>query len=177
MATPTAATEVPAGHNSFPPFQTENFPSQLVWLALTFVLLYVIMSKVALPRIGSILQVRAKHIADDLAAANSYKDKSDAAHTAYEKALADARSRAQGIAGATREKQAQEAEELQQRLEAQLHERLTAAEKSIAQTRASAMGNVHSIAADTAASIVQRLIGQVPADADIAGAVSDVIKR
>ncbi len=173
---PTAA-EVPAGHHSFPPFQTENFPSQLIWLALTFVLLYVIMSKVALPRIGSILQARAKHIADDLAAANGYKQRSDAAHAAYEKALADARARAQGIASATREKQAREAGELHKRLEAQLHERLAAAEQSIARTRTAAMGNVHAIAVDAASAIVQRLIGQVPANEAIAAAVRDVVKR
>ncbi len=174
---PTTAAEVPAGHNSFPPFQTENFPSQLIWLALTFVLLYVIMSKVALPRIGSILQARAKHIADDLAAANGYKERSDAAHAAYEKALADARARAQRIASATREKQAREAEELHKRLEAQLHEQLAAAEQSIARTRTAAMGNVHAIAVDAASAIVERLIGQAPANQDVAAAVRDVVKR
>ena len=177
MATPTAATEAPAGHNSFPPFQTEHFPSQLVWLVLTFVLLYVIMSKVALPRIGSILQMRAKQIADDLAAANSYKGQSDAAHAAYEKALGDARARAQSIAGATREKQARDAEDLHKRLEAQLHQRLATAEQSIAQTRTAAMANVHAIAADTVSAIVERLIGQVPANEDIAAALNDVGKR
>jgi len=177
MAAPTATTEAPAGHNSFPPFQTENYPSQLVWLALTFALLYVLMTKVALPRIGSILEARSKHIADDLAAANRYKEQSDAAQAAYEKSLADARGRAQGIASATREAQAREAEALHQRLEAQLHERLAAAEQSIAATRTAAMGNVHAIAADAAAAIVERLIGQVPAKDDIAAALSDVIKR
>jgi F-type H+-transporting ATPase subunit b len=174
---PTATAEVPAGHNSFPPFQTENFLSQLIWLALTFILLYVIVSRVALPRIGSILQARAKHIADDLAAANGYKERSDAAHAAYEKALADARVRAQGIANATREKQAREAEELQKRLEAQLHERLAAAEQSIARTRTAAMGNVHAIAADAASAIVERLTGLAPANQDVAAAVRDVVKR
>jgi F-type H+-transporting ATPase subunit b len=55
MAEPTAHTEAPAGHNAFPPFQRENFPSQLIWLAVSFVLLYVLMAKVALPRIASLV--------------------------------------------------------------------------------------------------------------------------
>ncbi len=177
MAEPTAHTEAPAGHNAFPPFQTENFPSQLVWLTLTFVLLYVLMSKVALPRIGSILAERSQHIAADLAAAQRLKEQSDAANAAYEAALADARARAQGIASATRERQAAEAEEINKRLEAQLHERLAAAEQSIAATRTAAMASVASIAADTAAAIVERLIGQVPADHEVAAASGDVIKR
>ncbi len=177
MAAPTATTEALAGHNSFPPFQTENFPSQLFWLALTFVLLYVLMAKVALPRIGSILEVRHKHIADDIAAAQRLKDESDLAHAAYEKALADARARAQGIAGSTRQTQARQAEELHRRLEAQLHERLAAAEASIAATRSAAMANVGTIAADTAAAIVERLIGKTPAADEVAAAVGDTLRR
>src|ERR1700680_2500540 len=124
MAEPTAHTQAPAGHNAFPPFQRENFPSQLVWLAVSFVLLYVLMSKVALPRIGAIFAERSKRIGDDLKAAQGFKEQSDAAHAAYEKALADARSRAQAIANETREQQAAAAEATNKRLETQLHERL-----------------------------------------------------
>ena len=70
MAEPTAHTGAPeGGHGAFPPFQSEHFPSQLLWLALTFVLLYVLMSRVALPRIGSIIAERSRRIADDLKAA------------------------------------------------------------------------------------------------------------
>lgn len=174
MAEPTAHTEAPAGQKAFPPLQSQNFPSQLVWLAICFVLLYVLMSKIALPRIGGILAERGKRIADDLKAAQGFKEQSDAAHAAYEKALADARSRAQSLASATREKQAAEADALNKRLEAQLHEKLAAAEKSIAATRTAAMGNVGTIASDTAAAIVERLIGKAPAAQDIAAALGDV---
>jgi F-type H+-transporting ATPase subunit b len=176
MAAPTAHTEAPAGHSGFPPFQTENFPSQLVWLTLTFVLLYVLMAKVALPRVGSILAERSKHIADDIAAAQQFKERSDAAHAAYEKALADARTRAQSIANQTREQQAAAAEQTNKRLEAELHERLAAAEKSIATTRAAAMGSVGAIAADTASAIVERLIGKAPAAHEVAAALGDAGK-
>jgi F-type H+-transporting ATPase subunit b len=177
MAEPTAHTESPAGSSAFPPFQTQNFPSQLVWLAISFVLLYVLMSKVALPRIGSIIAERSRRIADDIAAAHRLKAQSDAAHAAYEKSLADARARAQGIASATHAKQAAEAEATNKRLEAELHERLAAAETSIAATRTAAMGNVGAIASDTASAIVEHLIGKKPADHEIAAAVGEVLKR
>ena len=66
----SAHTEAPGGHKAaFPPFEKETFASQLVWLAITFVLLYVLMARVALPRIGGIFAARAKRIADDLAQA------------------------------------------------------------------------------------------------------------
>jgi F-type H+-transporting ATPase subunit b len=171
MAEPTAHTETPAGHSAFPPFQKEHFPSQLLWLAVSFALLYVLMSKIALPRIGSILADRSKRIGDDLAAAERLKEQSDAAHAAYEKALADARARAQAMASATRQQQASAAEATQKRLEAQLHERLAAAEQSIAATRSAAMGNVRTVAADAAAAIVERLIGKAPTAQDVAAAL------
>jgi F-type H+-transporting ATPase subunit b len=177
MAEPTAHTEAPAGHHAFPPFQAQHYPSQLMWLAVSFVLLYVLMSKVALPRIGAILAERSRLIGDDLKAAERFKEQSDAAHAAYEKALADARARAQGIAGSTREEQAAEAEATQKTLEAQLHERLAAAERSIAATRTAAMGNVRTIAADTAAAIVERLIGKTPSEHEVAAALGDAGKR
>lgn len=176
MAATNASTEAPGGHGGFPPFQSENFPSQLVWLAVTFVLLYVLMSRIALPRIAGILSDRSKHIANDLAAANRFKEQSDAAHAAYEKALNDARSRAQSIAAATHAEQAAAAEVTNKRLEAQLHERIADAERSIAATRTAAMSNVGSIASDTAAAIVERLIGQAPAAHEVAAAVSETMK-
>jgi len=176
MAETAAHTEAPAGHPKFPPFESEHFPSQLVWLTISFVLLYVLMKKIALPRIGGIMAARSKVISDDLAAAERLKEQSNAANAAYEKALADARGRAQAIAGATREQHAREAEDLHKRLEAQLHERLAAAEQSIAKSRGAAMSNVKSIAAETASAIVERLIGLRPRDEDIAAALRDVGK-
>jgi F-type H+-transporting ATPase subunit b len=164
-------TEVPGGEKAFPPFQPQNFPSQLFWLAVTFVLLYVLMSRIALPRISGILANRSKRISDDLAAAEGLKERSNAAHAAYEKSLAEARGRAQSIASSTREKQAAEAEATQKQLEAKLHEKLAAAEQSIASTRTAAMGHVGTIAADPASAIVERLIGKTPSDHEVAAAL------
>ena len=177
MAEPIAHTEAPAEQHAFPPFQVQHFPSQVLWLTLTFILLYVLMARVALPRIGSIFAERSKRIADDLAAAQRFKERSDAADAAYQKSLADARARAQGIANETRERQATEAEATNKRLEVQLHEKLAAAEQSIAATRTAAMANVGTIAAETAAAIVERLIGTAPSTQDVARAVSDASKH
>jgi len=177
MAEPTAHTEAPAGQHAFPPFEAQHFPSQFVWLTLTFILLYVLMSRVALPRIAAILADRRRRISEDLAAAQRFKEQSEAADAAYQKSLADARARAQAIANETRRQQAAEAEATNKRLEAQLQEKLAAAERSIAATRTAAMGNVGSIAAETAAAIVERLIGTAPAERDVAAAVGEASKR
>lgn len=177
MATTTAHTEQPAGHKApFPPFNAETFGSQLFWLALCFIFLLVMMWKVALPRIGSIIDDRLKRIADDLAAAEALKGQSDAAIAAYEKALADARARAQAIANETRDKQAAAAEVRRKSLEDALNVKLADAEKTIAATKTAAMTNVRGIAADAAKAIVERLIGKAPSDSAVDAAVADALK-
>jgi F-type H+-transporting ATPase subunit b len=176
MAT-NSHTEQPSGHKAaFPPFNKATFASQLFWLVIAFVLLYVLMAKVALPRVGAIIESRQKRIADDLAAAASLKTESDTAIAAYEKALADARARAQAIANETRDKQAAAAEATRKKLEGELNAKLADAEKTIAATKQAAMANVRGIAADATKAIVERLIGTVPTDGVVDAAVSDALK-
>src|SRR5512144_2596700 len=180
MAEPThtASTEHPAqgGHGGFPPFQSQTFAAQLVWLAIAFVLLYVLMARLALPRVASIIESRQKRIEHDLADASRLKGESDAAVAAYEKALADARNRAQAIANETRERQAAEAEARRKTLENELNTKLIEAEKTIAATKQAAMGNVRAIAEDATRAIVERLIGQAPNEKAVAAAVADALK-
>jgi F-type H+-transporting ATPase subunit b len=174
----TAGTEVPSGgHGGFPPFNPETFPSQLLWLVITFVLLYALMAKWALPKVAGVIESRQKRIADDFAEADKLKAQSDEAVAAYEKALADARARAQAIAHETHEKQAAEADAARKKLEDALNIKLAAAEKTIAATKEAAMGNVRSIAEDATRAIVERLIGSAPSDQAVSSAVADVLKR
>jgi F-type H+-transporting ATPase subunit b len=180
MANETAHTEVPAGEHArqFPPFDKQTFPSQLLWLTLTFVALYLLMARVALPRIDSILARRRARIDGDLAEALRLKGESDAAIAAYEKALADARGRAQALVNDARQRQAAEAEGARKALEATLNARIAEAEGSIAHTKTAAMVNVRGIATEAAAAIVERLIGIAPASRDaVAAAVADALKR
>ena len=179
-AQPVTATEhIPAGEHGggFPPFQKDTFASQFLWLALVFVALYLLMSKIALPRIGSILDERRRRIDGDLAEAARLKDSSDAAIAAYEQALADARSRAQTLANEARQKQAAESDAARKALDATLTARIAEAEKAIAQTRTAAMANVRGIAAEAAATIVERLLGTAPGGQQVADAVAHVLKR
>ena len=158
MAT-SAHTEVPGGGKpQFPPFDKETFASQLVWFAIFFIALYLIIARLAIPRIGGIIAARSQRIAGDLAEANRLKEQSDAALKAYEKSLADARGRAQALANETRENLNAEAEKARRKLEGELNVRLAKAEETIAATKTAAMANVRGIAVETAAAIVERLI-------------------
>jgi F-type H+-transporting ATPase subunit b len=176
MAT-NSHTEVPGGGKpQFPPFNKETFASQLLWFAIFFIALYVVIARLAIPRIGGIIAARGQRVADDLAEANRFKEQSDAALMAYEKSIADARARAQALAGETRDKLNAEAEQSRRRLESELNARLARAEEVIAATKTAAMANVRGIAIDTASAIVERLIGTAPAGKTVENAVADVLK-
>ncbi len=144
---------------------------------IAFVLLYVLMAKWALPRVGAVIESRQKRIEDDVAEAGKLKAQSDEAVAAYEKALADARANAQAIANEARDKQAAEADVTRKKLEGELNAKLAEAEKAIAASKQAAMSNVRGIAEDATRAIVERLIGQVPDDKVVSGAVADVLKR
>jgi F-type H+-transporting ATPase subunit b len=172
-----AHTEAEGGHKApFPPFQKDTFASQLVSLVIVFVALYLIVSRIALPRIGGVLDERQNTIEGDLAAAQKLKDESDGALKAYEGELAQARSRAQAISAETREKLNAASEAERKTLEERLSLKLAEAEKTIASTREAAMSNVRGIAADAAAAIVQRLIGVVPDGTSVGQAVDASLK-
>jgi len=172
----TAHTEADGGHKEFPPFQKDTFASQLVSLVIAFVALYLIVSKLALPRVGGVLDARQNTIDGDLADAQRLKDESNGALKAYESELAAARSRAQAIGAETREKLNAASEAERKTLEDRLAAKLTDAEKTIASTRDAAMSNVRGIATDAAAAIVQRLTGIAPDGASVGQAVDASLK-
>jgi F-type H+-transporting ATPase subunit b len=172
-----AHTEVPGKHGVFPPFNKDTFASQLFWLGITFVLLYVLMARIALPRIASIIDARRQRIEADVAEADRLKGEAEQAMAAYQKSLADARARAQTIGSETRDRLHAEAEKSRKALEDQLNARLADAERTIAATRAQAMSNVRGIAADAAGAIVARLTGSAPVEAAVTSAVDAVLKR
>jgi F-type H+-transporting ATPase subunit b len=172
-----AHTGADGGHGGgFPPFDSSTFPSQLVSLAVAFVVLYIIVSRFAVPRVGGIIEARHNAIEGNLAEAQKLRDQSDAALKAYEGELAAARSRAQAIGNETREKLNASAEAERKALEAKLAGKLADAEKQIAATRTAAMRNVKSIAADAAGAIVQRLTGTTPDAATVKKAVDASLK-
>lgn len=172
-----AHTGADGGHGGFPPFDSGTYASQLLWLAVAFVLLYVLLSRVALPRIAAIFAARQSRIAADLAEASRLKAEADAAGAAYEKALAEARARAQAMTGEVRDRLAVEAEHNRYALEERLAARLAEADKAITAAKTAAMAQVRDIAVETAAAIVRRLIGVSASAPAVAKAVDDVLQR
>ena len=151
------------GHGVFPPFDPSTYPSQILWFLIAFAILYALMSRIALPRVGEIKQMRRDKIAGELDEAKRLQAQADAAGAAYEKTLADAKARAQTLAQEMHAKLAAETASKRHELEADLNTRLAAAEAQIRDMKAKAMSNVSAIAREAAAQIVQHLTGR-PAD-------------
>ena len=178
VAQPTAPqTEVghePAGEKTFPPFDPSTFGSQLLWLAITFAILYYVMAKIILPRIGSILEMRSDRIEQDMAEAQRLKEETDTAIAAYEQALSDARSKAHGIAQTAANQAKAEFDEKMTKVEAGLAAKLADADKQIASIRTSAMAEVNAIAAEATESVIKALIGGKVGKAEIKKALESV---
>jgi len=145
---------------------------QLIWLLITFGILYVLMLKVALPRIGSVLEARADRIAKDLAEADRLRRQTEEAIAAYEQTLAEAKQKAHAIIDEGRGKLKAESAAERARLDAELAERGAEAEKRINAAKTSAMRDVNEVAADVAADIVRKLIGIAPSRPEIDKAVA-----
>ena len=163
-----AGTEAHGGvedTGAFPPFDTASFGNQLIWLAITFGILYLIMSRVALPRIGSVLATRKARIDADLNEADMLRQQTDAAVAKYEADLAAARAGSNAIAEETRQAIKAELDGKRRAVEDNLAHTMGEAEKRIQTTKAEALGHVGEIAAETAQAIVARLVGNVSTEA------------
>ena len=147
------------GESKFPPLDTKTFPSQIFWLAIFFGLLYLLLSKMVLPRIGAILENRAKRIEGDLTEAKALQEQTVAAVSAYEKSLSDAKAKATSIAQETRGKLQASSDAERAALDADLAKKISTAESKIAASKAKAMNEVGDIAAESAMAIVEQLTG------------------
>ena len=145
----------------FPPFDPTTFASQIFWFVLTFGFLYWLISRVAVPRIGGILEQRRVRLEGDLKEADRLRQETDRAIASYEAALAEARQRAHGIAEETRQSIKADIDGKRAAVEAELHNKVSAAEARIAETKTEALANVEDIAADTAAALVAALSEKV----------------
>ncbi|MGQ0672346.1 MAG: F0F1 ATP synthase subunit B family protein [Hyphomicrobium sp.] len=143
-----------------PQLNTDHFAPQLFWLALTFGVLYYIMSRIALPRVGEVIEERRDRIQRDLDAAERLKGETEKALAGYEKALSDARGNAAGIAKETRERLAGEVDKEKSKVDAVIAAKLVDAETRISATKVKALASVGDIATETAGAVLSKLINQ-----------------
>lgn len=150
----------PAAAAGMPQLDAGNFPTQIIWLAISFIVLYLLMSRQALPRIGQVLEERQRRIDDSLRKAETLKAKAETAAEAYESALAEARSEAQDVLRRTVERLSSEAARHHTELGERLAGEVAAAEQRIAKAKDDALAGVRDMAGDLAVSVVDKLAGE-----------------
>lgn len=158
-----------------PQLDYHDWAPQLVWLAISFAALYLIMARLALPRIATVLEERRDRIATDLDQAEQLKKETEEAIAAYEQALAEARARAHAIAQETRDKLGAEVEAERAEVEANLAETLAEAEARIQASKDTALAHVDEVAAETAEMIVKQLVGGKVTKAEVKSAVGKAL--
>lgn len=160
-----------------PQFDPTFFSPQLFWLLVSFVTLYVVMSFVAVPRIGAVLDERQKKIDDNLEKAAQMKAEAEAAVAAYEKALAESRAHATAVIKETSERLAKQSEQRHKELADKLAEQIKSGEARIAAAKETALANVREVATDVAGSVVSRLVGAAPDQAKVVSAVAAAMQE
>lgn len=158
-----------------PQLCTDWIGHQVFWLIITLVVIFLILSRIALPRIASVLAERQGTITNDIAAAEELKRKAEEAEIAYQQALADARAQAQTIAQTTRDDIKAELDKAIAKADAEIAAKAVESEKAISEIRSSAMDHVETVAKETASAIVSALGGQAD-EARINAAISNRLK-
>jgi len=159
-----------------PQLDLSTFPSQIFWLAVFFVVLYVLMKRLALPKIEKIIEERRARVEGDLDKAGQMKSEAEAVIAAYEKALADARHQAQLTMKETSDRLGAIAAERQRQAGSVIAERTTIAEQRIAAAKSAAMSNLRGVAVEVARAAAAKLVG-AEIDSGRAGTAVDAVLK
>jgi F-type H+-transporting ATPase subunit b len=154
-----------------PQLDVSTFTPQLVWLAISFVVLYLLMSKLGLPQVNAIIEARRKRLDDDLARASEMKAEAEAVIAAYQRILAEARAEAQATIKERTDQFAADAAERQRQLADALGEQTQAAEREIAAAKERAFAEIRNVAIDVARSVTEKLTGSEAEESRLAPAV------
>lgn len=160
------------GSGGLPQFDPSWWAGQIVWLVVIFVVLYAVLSKMLLPKVGGAIDAREGRIAGDIADARRLKQEAEAQAATAAAEMAEARAKAQKLGSDAKAKSAAQAADRQKAEEAKLNERLALAEADIRSARDQAMTNVQGIAVETAQAIVEKLTGAKASSADIKAAMA-----
>ena len=174
----TATTETPGhgapqGAGGLPQFDASWWPGEMAWFLFIFLVVFILMAKVFVPRVGGTIAEREERISGDIGRARSIKEQAEAQAAQADAEMAQARSRAQKVAADAKARVQAEAAERQAEQEAKLAASLAAAEAEIRASREAAMGHVREIAAETALAIVAKLTGQQASAKDIDAALAE----
>lgn len=159
-----------------PQLDVTTFMPQVVWLVITFAVLFLVMWKAVVPRIGGVLEARQSRIDDNLGRAADFKKEAEAALAAYEKAMDEARAQAHTVIAEAAARVAEEAGRREAELAQTLAARIAESEAEIARARDEALADVRAMTVELTGAAVDRLAGETPDDTTLSRAVDDAMK-
>jgi F-type H+-transporting ATPase subunit b len=168
MASPAEEAVKSSG---LPQFDFNTWPSQVIWLVIAFAILYVVLDRFLLPRLGQVMEERAERIADNLDAAARMKAEAEDAERLYEKALADARAKSSAIAAEARVKADRLIADETAKAESEAAKAVAEAEVRIHAMTAEAMASANDVATEAASAMLARLAGLKPTAATLTKAI------
>ena len=151
------------------------WPTQLFWLAITFIALYLVIWRIALPRIADVLEARQRRLDDDLKKATALRDEAGTILAEYEKMRAEAQASAQAVLREAQEAMKAEAERQSRELAARLSQQTEEAEARIATAKTAALASLEGTVNEVVAAAAQKLIGVTADDREVARAVGSVM--
>ena len=159
-----------------PQLDVNTYLPQVFWLVVTFSALFLVMWRMAVPRIADVLEARQKRIEDNLDKAAELKKEAEETLAAYEQTMAEARAEAQALINQASARLSGEAQEREAKLVEELNQKIAESEKEIEKAIEGAMENVRAVVLEVADAAIQRLIGKSPAKKDLSKAIDQALE-
>mgnify|MGYP001181637199 CR=1 FL=1 len=166
-----------AESGGMPQLNPEFWFSQIFWLTITFGILYIVLSKLILPKISSNLEQRKSQISDNIEAADKQREASETKLKEYDEIILKSKNEAKNIYNQAREKALKDINVKKEILDKQIDEEINNAEKEIEMLRKSASGKINKIAIETSSDLIKKLIGTEVNSSSISAIVEDLSKR
>lgn len=160
-----------------PQLDPSSFSSQLFWLTVSFVLLYILLARFLLPRVQSIIEMRAETIGGDITQAERMQSEAERVRDIYEYALAESRTKSKVIIAETRARLADAANRRQAELDAEVEKKLSESEAGIKAAKQEVMGKLVPVATELAEMIIKALVNHKPDAGELDSAIKEFAKR
>ena len=166
-----------AESGGMPQLNPEFWISQIFWLTLTFGILYLVLSKLILPKISANLETRKSQILENIEAAEKQREDSEMKLKEYEEIISKSKLEAKTIFNQAREKALKDINAKKEALEGQIDEEISKAEEEIKTLRNGAPDKINKIAIETSSELIQKLIGAEVNNSSISAIVDDLSRR
>lgn len=160
-----------------PQLDPSGFAPQLIWLAISFIALYLIMARIALPQVGQVLEERQARISESLEKAEAFRKDAEEVERQYEESMASTRNEAHALLRQVHDESAALAAEKQQVLMSELNQTIAKSEGEILSARDSALSNLRDMSAEVAQDIARQLAGVDVAEDQAKAAVDTALKE